>query len=650
MCGIFGIASSARRGIDPDFLWFGTHRVRHRGPNDWGFVGLVPARDGLPPHRVWKFWGERQKACDYRVGFGSRRLSIQDLSIAGHQPMNLAGSELWTVFNGEIYNFLELRAELETEHTFATSTDTEVLLAAYQKWGAQCLLRLNGMFAFAIWDGARRKLFFARDRCGEKPFYYLHHADQIIFASELKQFLEDKDFDSEIDHSALADFLLFSLQDHDERTFFRHVKQLLPAHWMEWDADSGELRGPHRYWMPEIASDLDVSRDRQFAEELPSLLEDSIRLRLRSDVRVGICLSGGLDSTTICSIASSKVGDPASLAASTMAFPGAPEDELGLAASVARACGVRHIQSTMDATNLWDQFHQFVYFQDGPTGGASNLASLRIFEAARADGAVVLLNGQGGDELLAGYNKFFFFWLQILLARGHWVRFLGSAIPYLRKNGLNKWSYAEGRRYFPLFVRKRIMGMWQFSRPELRTHAAERIDVGSSESLNLRLWKDLSRFSLPCLLHWEDRNSMAVSTEARLPFLDHRLVEAVLSTSGYTKLKNGYTKYSLRCAMAGSLPSEVCWQKQKRGFDTPARRWFKSDLSEQMTELLTQKQSRLDEFVDTCQLARHYELFQRGEGDSLTESDWFKLVGTSIWLSQLKKTSFLALEPAMAAV
>lgn len=648
MCGIFGIASNERRGVDPDLLWFGTHRVRHRGPDDWGFASFAPINEKSRKHCAWRFWGEREKARGYRIGLGSRRLSILDLSAAGNQPMNLPGTDLWIVFNGEIYNFVELREELKGKRSFTTTTDTEVLLAAYEIWGPDCLPRLNGMFAFVIWDGARRKLLFARDRWGEKPLYILQCAGQVMFASELKQFLESDEFSRELDHTALADFLFLSLQDHDERTFFRDVKQLLPAHWMEWDSDSGEFRGPYRYWSPEIAADLDTSRDHKFQDELSSLLRDAIQLRLRSDVRVGICLSGGLDSTTICSIASQDFADPSLLTAYTMAFPGAPVNELELASQVASRLGVRHIQATMDASNLWDRIYEFVYFQDGPTGGAANFASWRIFETARADGSVVLLNGQGGDEFLAGYSKFFFFWLQILLSRGHWLRFVQSVVPYLQKNGLSKWNYVDGRRYFPLFLRKRIAGMWQFSRPEFSAHAAERIDLGSSESLNRRLWKDLSQFSLPCLLHWEDRNSMAASTEARLPFLDHRLVEAALATSAYTKLRRGYTKFSLRRAMSDVLPEDVCWQKVKRGFDTPARSWFRADLGEHMRDLLLQHDNPLDQFVDTRQLAGQLNSFQWSEDDTVTEYDWFKLLSTNIWLQQLKSDSRRSM-PALVA-
>lgn len=647
MCGIFGIVSD--RGVDPNLLWFGTHRVRHRGPNDWGFVSLAPFEKALPSHRYWRFWEEREHARGYRAGLGSRRLSILDLSEAGRQPMNLRGTDLWIVFNGEIYNYRELRSQLAADRCFTTATDTEVLLGAFQKWGVECLGRLNGMFAFAIWDEARQRLLLARDRFGEKPLYYFHEDGRFVFASELKQFLEDKDFHREIDRSALADFLLFSVQDQDERTFLERVKQLPPGHWMELDTARGGLRGPYRYWMPEIADDLDTSRDKHFDEDLRALLGDSVRLRLRSDVRAGICLSGGLDSTTICSLAASQANAPGFLSAYTMSFPGYSGDELNSASRVAELAGVRHTHTTIDAFDLWDRLKQFVYFQDGPTCGASTFASWRIFEAARADGTIVLLNGQGGDELFAGYNKFFFFWLQLLLTQGQCRRFGTAAVGYLCRNGLSRWSYAQARRYFPSFLRRRIMGIWQFSLPEMRHQAAPTIEIGGGDSLNRRLWRDMNQFSLPCLLHWEDRNSMAAGTEARLPFLDHRLVEAVLSTSVYTKLKRGFTKYSLRRMMNGQLPAAICWQKKKRGFETPARRWFQTDLAPQMESLLSRRDCPLSEFVETNRLLEHFRLFQNGTGGTLTEYDWFKLATTNLWLEQLKSFSPAAApEPTLA--
>ncbi len=636
MCGIFAVASKV--GVNPDLLWFGTHRVRHRGPDDWGFVSLSPLDAHHPVEHFWRATTERQAASDYRVGLGSRRLGILDLSTAGQQPMTLAGSGLWIVFNGEIYNYREIRAELADSRQFVSVTDTEVLLAAYQNWGRRCLEKLNGMFAFVIYDSARMRLFIARDRFGEKPVYYLLDRERFVCASELKQFFEDPDFDEEIDRSALADFFLLSAQDHDDRTFFKHVKQLPPAHWMEIDLTTMCLYGPVRYWAPEIAEDSDCSHDADLAKSLVPLLVDSVRLRLRSDVPVGVCLSGGIDSATICSVAASQ-GVSGSLTAYTMEFPGHnqdQQDEQYLAHRAARHAGVRQRNLSMDAADLWDGLGEFVDFQDGPVGGASIFASWKVFQAARADRTTVLLNGQGCDEFFAGYSKFFFFWWEILVHRRDWLQLSRSLLSYFAGNGLTNWNRSNAQKYFPRFLRERLGGIQDFASPEFSSCATTDLDIGHGESLNLRLWKDLSQFSLPCLLHWEDRNSMSTGTEMRLPFLDHRIVEAVLKTSVRTKLNAGYTKYLLRQAMAEYLPQEICWQRAKRGFETPAQTWLKTDLAGSIDEILGQQQSPLADFFDLCGLRRQICRTRDGVATSLSEFDWFKLVTTDLWLKQLR--------------
>src|ERR1017187_2724910 len=339
MCGIFGVAYPSGCAVDPDLLWNATHKVVYRGPDDWGFVSLSPINTACPSAYPWRSYEQRAQSRFYQVGLGHRRLSILDLSEAGHQPMNLSGTGLWIVFNGEIYNYIELRRELVNQRPFRTGTDTEVLLAAYEEWGIGCLSHLNGMFAFALWDGARKKLFLARDRFGEKPLYYVWSGGRFMFASELKQFLEAPDFRREVDRSALADCLLLSIQDHSERTFLAEAKQLLAAHYIEFDTVSGRLSKPCRYWQPEISDDFDASNDKGFEDRLRFLLSDSIRLRLRSDVRVGVCLSGGLDSSTICSLAAPKLDDRSTLAAYTIVFPGHPEDEEALATKCAERTG-----------------------------------------------------------------------------------------------------------------------------------------------------------------------------------------------------------------------------------------------------------------------------------------------------------------------
>ena len=639
MCGIFGVVAPSGRGVDPDVLWCGTHRVRHRGPDDWGFVGVCPIARRIPPSTEWRWWEEREVAGAYRVGLGNRRLSILDLSEAGRMPMNLPGTGLWITFNGEIYNYLELRSELAARRQFATRTDTEVLLAAYAEWGPDCLARLNGMYAFAIWDGGRERLFLARDRFGEKPLYYTQAGSGFTFGSELKQFLEDETFPPDIDQPALADLLLNSIHDHDERTLFAAAKQLPPAHWMEFDVRAGKLKGPFCYWAPPVADDFDAARDREFSEKLPFLLADSIRLRLRSDVKVGFCLSGGVDSTAICALAALQSADPGRMTAYTVSFPGYPEDEGDVAAECADRAGVRHVRVTFSPRDLWNGLDEMVASHDEPSGaGGSTFASRRVFEAARDDGTVVLLNGQGGDELLAGYDKFFFFWFQILLSRGRVGRATSAVASYLRRNGLDRWQFANARRYFPGRLRHRLTGIWQMARPEFRRSAAPDAGVGGGPSLNERLYKDLNQFSLPSLLHWEDRNSMAVGTEARLPLLDHRIAEAVLATSAQTKLSHGFTKYSLRQAMQNLLPATVCWQTKKRGFDTPLRSWLRGELAAPMRGLLSRPSSGLDEFLDQKRLLHCFDTFVATGAATLTEYQWFRLAGTSLWLEQLKES------------
>lgn len=635
MCGIFGIVSAS--GVDPDALWFGTHRARHRGPDDWGFAALAPVNATQPSYQLWRTPAQHWVARNFRVGLGSRRLSVLDLSEAGRQPMNLGGSDLWIVFNGEIYNYLELRAQLSADHCFSTQTDTEVLLAAYQKWGAECLRRLNGMFAFAIFDATRMRLFMARDRFGERPFYYLWNNRQFAFASEIKQFFEYPYWSKEVDRSALADFLLLSVQDHDERTFLKDIKQLRPACWMELDLSTQQLGDPVRYWMPDVADDLDQSHDREFKQSFGATLEDSVRLRLRSDVPVGICLSGGIDSSTIASIVVSQRSSTA-LTAYTMGFPGYSEDESNLARRMAKHADIRLMESSLDAAELWEGLKEFVYLQDGPVGGASLFASAKIFREARNDGTTVLLNGQGCDEYFAGYSKFFFFWWGVLFARCRWLQLTGSLAHYAARNGFIHWNLANARRYFPRSLQRKVRGIHQFAVSDFQRDATE-LDVGHGGSLNRRLWKDLSEFSLPCLLHWEDRNSMAAGTEARLPFLDHRLVEAVLKTSAQTKLRAGFTKYSLRQAMNTQLPAEICWQKLKRGFETPARHWFRNELASPFKHLLLKKDCPLAEFFDLKAIVGAFRGASNSARACLTEFDCFKLATTELWLRELSRAA-----------
>ena len=622
--------------MDPVLLWNATQKVAYRGPDDWGFGAFAPIHKGHPAVHTWRQRENGPATQAYQVGLGHRRLSILDLSEAGHQPMNLEGTDLWIVFNGEIYNYIELKAELGKDRPYRTGTDTEVLLAAYEKWGTDCLSRLNGMFSFCIWDGARKKLFLARDRFGEKPLYYTFSGGRLLFGSELKQFLEDPEFSRKVDATALADCLLLTIQDHNEHTFLADARQVPAGHFLEFDAVSGNLSQPRRYWMPGLAGDFDTSKDEGFDEQLRFLLNDSIRMRLRSDVRVGVCLSGGLDSSAICALAAPQMDRAADLSAYSMVFPGHPEDEEALATEIAQRAGVRHVKATTGGDALWDEMRDFVFHQDGPAGTPSVFGSWSVFKLAHRDGAAVLLNGNGSDELFAGYNKFFMFWFQILTAQRKWGRLIAESAFYIRHQGLDNFSVSKGRRYFPGALQRRLNGLWRFTLPGFAAEPSTKAGMGSGTSLNHRLWLDLTRYSLPRILHWEDRNSMAVSTETRLPFLDHRIAELALSTSVATKLRHGFTKYGLRRAMSDSLPPSICWNHIKKGFATPGKVWFSKILAPQMRELLARNDNPLAEFLDFGALRAQYQAYCRGERNTPNDTDWFQILGTSLWMQSLE--------------
>jgi asparagine synthase (glutamine-hydrolysing) len=324
------------------------------------------------------------------------------------------------------------------------------------------------------------------------------------------------------------------------------------------------------------------------------------------------------------------------LTAYSVIFPGHPEDESELARQVAQKAGVRHVTTTYRPSSLWERLERFIDFQDGPTGGIPNVSSAHVFKEAREDGSVVVLNGQGGDELLGGYYKFYLFWLQMLARRGRWIEFARTATTYLLRSGFKRWDFSQARRYFPSHIRDKVRSIRSFATPGCLCRVGEQPEIGAGKDFNERLWKDLSRYSLPCLLHWEDRNSMSVSVEARLPLLDHRIAEAVFDSSVHTKLRDGYAKYSIRELGSTMLPSAVCWEQRKRGFATPGTAWLRNELAEPAREVIFHRDSELGEFFDLDSLRENHQAFVSRGDDSLTHKDWFRILGFSIWTKQLK--------------
>lgn len=591
MCGIFGGIGDSY--ATAEVVGRATKRLRHRGPDDEGYL-LADVRSGAwwhcggpdTDHRLAlpNLAGAPQRAFD--VAFGFRRLAILDLSPAGHQPMATTDARHWIIFNGEVYNYLELRNEMAaTGQSFRSDSDTEVVLEAYLAWGPNCLRRFVGMWAFAILDLDAGKLFLARDPFGIKPLYYVQSADRLAFASEIKALLELPDVRPCADPARLYDYLRFGITDHAEETLFRGVRHLPPAHWMEVDVAAPGSARPVRYWSCDLASDDTISFD-QAVDRVREAFLDSVRLHLRSDVPVGAALSGGIDSSSI--VMAMRRAEPA-VQIHTFSFvtddPVLGEDRwIDLAA---RGAGAHVHKVRPSAEDVAHDIDTLVSAQDEPFVSTSIYAQSRVFELAHRAGIKVMLDGQGADELLAGYRSFFAARVASLLRNGSLLRAfrfvtgLGSfpgtsplstaleSTAFLMPDALQRPLRAiVGRDYAPKWLDWRWFA-------DHGVVAKRRRHRNGRDVLHAELLASFLEESLPRLLRYEDRNSMMHSIESRVPFLTADLVSFVFSLpESYIVADDGTTKAVFRSAMRGIVPDAILDRRDKIGFATPEREWL----------------------------------------------------------------------------
>jgi asparagine synthase (glutamine-hydrolysing) len=578
MCGLCGVVeldappdrATVERWLDD---------LAHRGPNGRGTFA------------------------DEGVCLGHLRLAILDLSDAGLQPMQ--DRELQLLHNGEIYNYVELREELLGKgHHFSTGTDSEVILAAYREWGERCVERFNGMWAFVIWDGGRRTLFASRDRLGIKPFYYRLDGRRFSFASEpwvLRQ--------SGANTRAVRDFLEQGYLDEGDETFFAGVTRLPPAHCLTFGRDG--MRS-WRYWQLEPATPP--------ADAVAAVREtflDAVRLQLRSDVPVGTCLSGGIDSSSIA-VAVAHQGHEHQKTV-TAYFEDPAFDERPFAQAVVDRTGAEPHWVSFGANDLVNDLPAIVQAQGEPFGSTSICAGWYVMREARRAGLTVMLDGQGGDEIFAGYRASFGYRLSDLLRAGR-LSDAGSELrAFARTHGPRWASVALATPHVPerfrLAVRGRARGGSTLVAPDLRADAATRNGDAAlfPDRLRQQLHLLLTRRGLPELLRYEDRNSMAHSLEARVPLLDHRLVELAFSLPGDELIRDGTTKSVLRRALADLLPPAVAARRDKLGFVTPEARFMQGALGDLAADVFASTALRERGFVDqraaVDRLARH----RRGE-------------------------------------
>jgi asparagine synthase (glutamine-hydrolysing) len=624
MCGIAGfLTASGRRVADAGrMLRLMNYTQRHRGPDGEGtWIGL-----------------------DGRLGFAHRRLAVIDLT-TGDQPMaSECGNVI--VYNGEIYNYLELRRELG-ESRFKTTSDTEVILAAYERWGADCVKRLRGMFAFVLWDKARNALFVARDRFGIKPLYYAVSGGRFLFASEIKALLP---FLPEIatDPAGLHDYLTFQFC-LDGRTLFSGVRQFAPAHWAY--IDQSLVIAPRRYWEVQYKLDWDHT-ERYFVERLRSVLQDSVSVHLRSDVEVGSYASGGLDSSLIAALARRERPD-SGMQMFNGRFAGDPAyDESRYARILAEEQQMRlHIADIVEQ-DLVDNLERAIFHLDEPVAGPGSFPQFMVSRMIRDHGIKVVLGGQGGDEVFGGYARYLIaYWEQCIkgalegtLDSGNFVVTYESIIPNLQTlrdyKPLIQEFWSDGlfgprdERYLRLINRSNTFG------DTVEWGALDR--VGTVASFKAIFWghnvghesyfDSMTHFDfktlLPALLHVEDRMSMAHGVESRVPFLDEGVVEFVATVPANVKFGGGELKRLLRVAFADRLPRAINERKDKMGFPVPLTVWLRrgGPAREFVMDLLSSERARtrpyLSKAFDPAKLIETGNVFSRNLWAFLSLEIW----------------------------
>jgi len=582
MCGIAGIVVGANGRVDPAFIPTATRLLEHRGPDDVGYLLYSP--QAVTTGREW-----RGDPGDAAAALVSRRLAILDLSEAGRQPMSTPDGRYHLVFNGEIYNYVELRRELEAlGYGFRSRSDTEVLLAAYAQWGTACLPRLIGMFAFAVIDARERRLTLARDAFGIKPLYYVLHDGRFSFASEVPALLQLSGCKRQANPARVFAYLRHGSSDFGDETFLACVRQLPPASYLSISLDQPTEPVPARYWEPRLGPPLDISFE-EAAGRLRELFLDSIRLHLRSDVPVGTALSGGIDSSAIVTALRHLQGKNLEIHAfSFVAEPAAISEEkwLEMAADASGAvihkvrCGPDDLASDLDA---------MIRGQGEPFGGSSVYAQYRVFRLAQKAGIKVMLDGQGADELLAGYHWYSSARLASLVRHGRY----GEAMHFLNqaasRPGMGRWGLlgAAGEFLLPKPMHglvRRALGRgliprWMNGR-WFADHAVRPEPDWLSTSPDVLKWclvDSATTRSLPQLLRYEDRNSMISSIESRVPFLTPALAEFLLALPEHHLLDAaGATKAVFRKAMEGIVPQPILDRKDKIGFATPEPDWLRS--------------------------------------------------------------------------
>lgn len=569
------------------------------------------------------------------IGLGLRRLKILDLSDAANQPMISEDGRFVLVFNGEIYNYLELRNELETHGTtFRTNGDTEVLLQALILWGEAALARLNGMWAVVLLDRVKGKVLLSRDRFGIKPLYTYSDKRGFFVSSEIKAILGVTGRKFKVKANVAELYLNQHLLCTGAATFFAGIEEFPAGHFAICSVDDLVVKdlNSKRYWT--IPTTCPTLSESDLIEAVRETFLDSVKLRLRSDVPVGILLSGGIDSSAIAAIVHNIDTSRDNIRFISAVGDYGTNDEQPFIDMMANHLDRRVDKVILDypSSKALDMISEATWLNDEPIGSFSTVAHYLLMKRAKELGVTVLLSGQGADESLCGYKKYVGFYLQEMISAGH-LRAAAQALAMFMRTGtvVSQFSYREAKRYFPQWLR---LSEIDVRGPALRD-VGGRIDVGlNGDGVIGRQVMDIERLSVPALVHYEDRMSMAAAREIRLPFLDYRLVNLLVPLPIEFKLRSGWTKWIFRKAMEPLLPHAIAWRKDKQNFIVPQNNWLRSELRDDMAKLLRSEwvTERLG-IIDRNKFRMRYEMYLRQpvSGGRLALKDIFAPLSLELW-------------------
>lgn len=574
MCGISALFSTEPTMDIYDVLCKSIDEISHRGPDGRGILlglGSEPLPQGKVHLANW--------------GLGHVRLSILDLSSAGQQPMSDEKKRYWITYNGEIYNYLELRNDLEQlGYPFKSHSDTEVVLTAYAEWGTDCFAKFRGMWGMVIFDTLRKEAIVCRDRLGIKPLYFWPGSSMLAVVSEIKQLYQVPSFSPRMNHHSVAEYINTGYEDN-LRCFFKDVHPVPPGTWLRIPLDSLKPSSPSEFWNPEVIQPT-IFDSKNAAALFSEKLGETVKLHLRSDVPVGCALSGGLDSSAIAVLVNKfRDSNDGPFHTFTCTFPGKKIDESKYSQAITSRISATPHFVTPTEDGFLEDFDRFTWMHDEPVGSISVYASYCIARLTRQTGIKVTLNGQGGDEILSGYWQSYFMCLLHLAREGRFLQIIkhgaGSLMP---------WGNGKLIAQIPVMLKRFLYKRNSSSLMNFKNIKSDE-SIGILNSVmalspeEFRLSQIRSLF-LPSLLKWDDRNSMAFSMEGRYPFLDHQLIELCLSFSESVLYSSGWTKWPLRVGFKDVMPQEILFRRSKFGFEVPQASWLAGQLKPLITSCL----------------------------------------------------------------